>query len=330
MMTPNMQKILCIQHRQMGDVLMCTPAVRLLREFFPHAQIDFLTEKLGEQVLQRNPHINRLIVMPRKPTIAQNAQLLMQIRRERYDVVIDFYGNPRSAQLTLLSGAGIKSGFDFRGRKLAYNVTFAITDDNAYAGHTKTRLLQSFMPVAEKIPPIEMPTDSEGVAWAQSFWQDLGISSQDKVMAFCPVSRRDYKMWSPQNWALIADRLIKDKGCKIWMVYGPGEKELAEAVTMHMQEKAILEYPMPTISQLRAVLEHCFAYVGNDGGNKHLAICAGLPTFTYFRQLNPANWTPPHDPKHQWYAEGNPGQPALDSLGAEEMYHLIEAFLQQL
>ena len=55
---------------------------------------------------------------------------------------------------------------------------------------------------------------------------------------------------------------------------------------------------MLSITELRAILERCAMYVGNDGGIKHLAVCADIPTVTIFKNINWANWTPPNSDKH--------------------------------
>ena len=106
---------------------------------------------------------------------------------------------------------------------------------------------------------------------------------------------------------------------------------MAESVAKKMQMPYAMDYTPPTLPQLRAVMEKCRIYVGNDGGNKHIAVTAGIATATLFRQLNPENWTPPGDAKHVYIAEGGKGQPPLGTLKPEDMLDAvtkIEKYLQ--
>jgi len=124
------QKILAIQHRQMGDVLMCTPALSILKKEIPLCRIDFLTENIGQQVLKYNTHIDKLIVVPRKPSVLETWQIISRLRGEKYDAVIDFFGNPRAGQLTLLSGARVRCGFRDASLAMAYSRKFSVRDEN--------------------------------------------------------------------------------------------------------------------------------------------------------------------------------------------------------
>ena len=325
----NLKKILCIQHRQMGDVLMCTPSIKILREKIPNASIHFLTEKLGEQVLENNINIDQIISVDRKMKTVDFFALVKRLRKEKYDAVIDFFSNPKSAQLTFLTGAGARCGFANWSRNWAFNRGLEYQDEFAleYAALTKSRLLGLLDMEFSEIPPIEMDTTENDIEFAANFWSDLDISPDDKIIAFCPVSRRDYKIWEPENYAFIADSLVESENVIIWMVYGPGEYNLVEPVVSLMRNSAIINYPMPNLQQLRALYERCTLYFGNDGGNKHIAITAGLPTVTVFRQLNPENWTPPNSKIHITFAEGNPGQEPLGSIKKEDVLEKIKSIL---
>ncbi len=286
-----MKRILIIQLRQMGDVLMTTPVARQLRQRFPLAQIDVLTERAGAAVYRHNPNRTNVFEVPRKMSFWELGKLFFTIRKKRYDLVVDCFSNPKSAQMTFFSGAPKRFGFELRGRRYAYTATVPVQKDE-YSAVSKLRLLE---PLGVNLDDwkIEMPVDEQARTYGETFAaaHDFG----DNTIAFCAVSRRSHKIWNPQFMAGAADWLA-DKGYRLWFVYGPGEKELAAQVydAMRNRSAAIMEYDIPDLFQLRAILEKCRAYVGNDGGNKHLAICAGIPTVTVFGVVNWKEWTPPN------------------------------------
>ena len=286
-----MQKILIIQLRQLGDVMMTTPVVRQLRKLFPAAQIDFMTEKLGSNVYRFNSHISNLKIIPRKTGVVEMFRLTNELRNEKYDLVVDCFSNPKSAQITFLTGARERIGFALRWRGYAYSQTVKLDNHLEYSAVSKLRLIEKFGADLQDFK-IELPVSAEHHLKATQFAENLGFDN--KTIAFCTVSRRDYKVWNPDYFAEAGDWLIA-RGYKLFFVYGPGEKDLALDVYNRLQNKdnTIIDYPMPDVLELRAILEKCVLYVGNDGGNKHLAICAGIPTVTVFGSIRWQNWTPP-------------------------------------
>ena len=96
-----LRKILLIQLRRLGDVLMTTPAIRQLHQALPDAEITFLTEAPSEQLLQYNPHLSEVWLLPKKMTWGESFNFLKQLRQMRFDCVLDFFGNPRSAFISL-------------------------------------------------------------------------------------------------------------------------------------------------------------------------------------------------------------------------------------
>jgi heptosyltransferase III len=286
-----MKKILVIQLRQLGDVLMTTPVVRQLSKIFPTARIDFLTEKLGANVYRFNPYVGHVKVIPRKAGVLEIFRLTNALRKEQYDLAVDCFSNPKSAQISFLSAARERVGFALRGRGYAYSRSLRLENKLEYAAISKLRLIEKFGADLQDVR-IELPINSGHYVMAQHFAESMGFD--DKTVAFCTVSRRGYKVWNPEHFARAGDWLT-DRGYKLFFVYGPGEKDLALNVYHRLQDKsrAIIDYPMPDILDLRAILEKCILYVGNDGGNKHVAVCAGIPTVTVFGSVRWQNWTPP-------------------------------------
>ncbi len=292
-----------IQLRQLGDVLMTTPLVRQIKKIYPNCELHFLVEKLGSQVYQHNLNVDKIVVIANKMNLWDLAKTYRKISQEKYDMVIDCFCNPKSAQVTFFSMAKQRIGFKFKGRKYAYNnkdiENNFLTDYeriNEYSAIAKLRLIEH-LGCDLKDNTIEFPLSQELKEYAQSFFKKY--FNEKKVVALNVVSRRDYKVFSSESYVKVADWLIEN-GYFILFTYGPSEYDLAKNVFDSLQDrnKALINHPMQTIPQLRALLEHCVFYLGNDGGIKHLAVCAQIPTFTIFQGINWVNWTPPHNKKH--------------------------------
>src|SRR5262249_51488928 len=103
----NPKKILLIQLKRAGDVILTTPAAALLKRRFPQARIDFLVEKPFAPLLEHNPAIDTVQIYDKR----QVRSTLRRIRSERYDLLFDFQSSPRSAVVALASGAGLTAGY---------------------------------------------------------------------------------------------------------------------------------------------------------------------------------------------------------------------------
>ena len=118
----NPHRILLIQLRQIGDVLLTSPLAKILKELYPKSYIAFLAEKPSYDVLSGNPCIDEVIVLDKiKGDFYSTIESIQKVRSKNFDLVIDTFGNPRSALITFLSGAKYRMGFDYRGRKPSQN-----------------------------------------------------------------------------------------------------------------------------------------------------------------------------------------------------------------
>ncbi|MEP7147174.1 MAG: glycosyltransferase family 9 protein, partial [bacterium] len=113
-------KILVIKFGGIGDILLTTPVLPNLKNYFPEAEINFLTLRHSRDILIDNPYLTRAFTYD--PAEDKSWCLIKNIRSQRYDLIIDLFGNPRTALITFLSGAKYRFGFRFRGRNYAYNL----------------------------------------------------------------------------------------------------------------------------------------------------------------------------------------------------------------
>jgi ADP-heptose:LPS heptosyltransferase len=282
-------KILCIQLRQLGDVLTTTPAVRQLRALYPQAEIVFISEPLGANVYEHNPRVSQLWIVERYCSYWTFIKFLWRVYRARFDLVIDFATGTRSAQIAFASRAKERVGFNFRFRRLLYTRRVVIEDDDEYAVRSKNRLI-THLGGDINDDAIEFFVDAVAQKMALEFAKKYDFGNN--TIAFCVVSRLGNRTIDPAFWAEVGDALIV-AGYKLWFVHGPGEKAMAEVVYKLLRNKqaCIIDYEMSTVARVRALMERCRLFVGNDGGNKHICAAAGVLTITVFIRARASNWT---------------------------------------
>jgi heptosyltransferase-3 len=129
----NYTRILITRLRFIGDVVLTTPVIRVVRENFPHAYIAYLADKDAITLLENNPYLDELIPFDFNWGIFEQGKFILMLRAKKFDLVIDLFGNPRSAILSFLSGAKTRIGGAFGWRKFLYTNPIPRTNERKNA-----------------------------------------------------------------------------------------------------------------------------------------------------------------------------------------------------
>jgi len=280
---------------------MCTPTIRALRKRFPESFISFLTEIESEPILRFNPYLNERIILDRKKygNFFYLLKTIRKLRKENFDLAIDFFGNPRSAYLTFLSGARHRLGYDLRYRGLLYNLLIPRGNSSEYAALSRLRALKP-LGIESDDCKLDFFLSDEARSFAEHFFQKENLNNENLTISVSPTSRRKFNFYSLDRYAQICDWLIQEFAAKIILAWGPGEEKIVQDVLSKMRSKPIISPPTPTLLELGAVLERCDLHIGNDNGTKHIATAVGKPTFTIYGPNSPLSWTFPDPLRHSY------------------------------
>ncbi|HEY5038729.1 MAG TPA: glycosyltransferase family 9 protein, partial [bacterium] len=121
---PTFEKILILRPRFLGDLILATGLADILKQDKPQTQVWFLTESPYAEALQNHPKVDGVLSLDvgKKNNPFYLWSFLREIRRQKFDAVLDLFGNPRTSRMAFLSGIPTRVGFDLRGRAWAYNV----------------------------------------------------------------------------------------------------------------------------------------------------------------------------------------------------------------
>lgn len=285
------QKILVIRLRGIGDVVLTTPVLENLRRAFPHAQIDYLTEPPSAPLLQTHPAITNVHVLehkrwqklPMRATLRANWNFIRMLRAQNYDLVIDLFGNPRTALLTYLARAALRVGFRFRVRRFAYNRLVEPRGAHLHAVEFHLDVLRALqIPIATSQPRIVAPTSSV----VEKFWQEHGLAEHARVIAFNAFGGWYTKRWPLASFAALGDRLQNELGAKVILLWGPGEQEEVERMAALMHTPGLIA-PPTSLNDLTALLARVHLLVANDSGPMHLAAALSKPVVAIFGPTRP-------------------------------------------
>ncbi len=286
--------ILIIKPRAIGDVLLSTIVTPNLRAAFPNARIDFLTESPAADIISDNPHITDAIIFhPKKDSFFT---LLRRLHRQKYDLVFDLFCNPRTAQMTAATGAKFRVGYPFRGRAWAYNVHVPTRADRVH--NTQFNL--------DALRHLSIPITSEEVVFpvpeaVRARMRSLSERYRDRegpLIALNPSGTWQTKRWPLSHFAALGDRLARERGANILLLWGPGEKPDVEHIASLMAHPPHIA-PPTTIRELGALLASCDYMISNDSGPMHIAAAVDIPTLGIFGPTNP-ELQGPWNPHSSW------------------------------
>jgi len=285
-----MKNILLIKLRYLGDVLLCTPLVRALREHYPKSKITFLVHQGTEDVLQHNPCLNEVLLLPRTNLFNQ-LRFLWDIRKRKFDCVLDLTDGDRSAVITAVTGASRKIGFnnENRWRGVVYShcveATYGRMHMVDYHGQVASHL---GIPNTLRGPEVFVSKKEEEVA--RQILQEIHLHERHWVMIH-PTARYWSKAWPAERFAALSDWFAK-QGISVVLVGSEQDRKVGHEI-QHMAESNPVSLMGRThVLELAALMKRSVLFVGNDGGPMHIAAATGCPVLAIFGPTDPAIWGP--------------------------------------
>ncbi|MBN2029782.1 glycosyltransferase family 9 protein [bacterium] len=291
-MKEDIRKILVIKLRAIGDVVLSTAVLPSLRNGFPGSEIHFLVDHSGRDVLIGNPCVDRILSPPhskkdrsgRKIRQGDALRFLKMIRKEKYDLVFDLFGNPRSAFLTWITAAPMRVGFTFRGRKYAYNCRVVPRGDRIHEVEFNLDGLRALgLPIVDAFPRFYYSDKDKDVI--DRWMKKRGLENTFLIGLHC-WGGWETKRWGLDRFAALSDLLSKVKEAKILLLWGPGERKHAEKVQSLAHYPTFIA-PETSLKQLGVLLSRCQIVIANDSGPMHISAAVGTPTVGIF---GPTQW----------------------------------------
>jgi lipopolysaccharide heptosyltransferase II len=305
--THQFSRILLVRLRQIGDVVFTTPAVHALRRRFPDAHLTYIVEPAAAPVLAGNPHLNEVIVAPRRGGVRgllDDLALGRRLRTRQFDLAIDFHGGPRASLLTWLSRARVRIGYQVAGRSWIYTRRVARPRE-LRARHSVVNQwdLLSTLDIPPPDPagsPVEMAADdAAGVAVAERLAR-VGVAKDDPLIVIHVSAGNPFRRWPAAHFVELMTALaMGDPARRIIVTSGPSEGEAAGHIISDARARLggdaarrILSCGEFSLAELRALLDRAALYIGGDSGPLHIAATTSVPIVGLYGPTLPVRSAP--------------------------------------
>jgi len=276
------KKILCIKPRGIGDILLSTIVLENLKAAFPHSEIHYLTEVFARRAVENNSFVSKILTFNKNDFVLS---VIKKVRKEKYDLIIDFWSNPKTAQITFFSGAKYRVGYEKHGRKYAYNFLGKNGTMGEHAAEDNLVLLKAFdIPIISK--NIIYQTTEEEKQFAEKFFSESSILNDALLIGIIPSGGWESKRCDPVKWIEICDAIQKKYKAQFLILWGPGDENDSKKISEGLSLTPLMA-PKSTFGELSALMEKCDLIVANDSGPMHAAAALGKPTLGIFGPTNP-------------------------------------------
>ena len=303
-------KILIITLSGIGDALMFTPALKLLRKSLPDAELDALVMYRGaKEIFESNPNFNKVIHFNfLEEGASKSLKFLLQLRK-KYDASINVYPANRKEYnlISFLIGAKERAGVVYlrknRTNLNSLNNIKVLENDNVHNVRTNIKLCEAL--IGKKYseePPLEFQITNEEKDKARKYFNEVGISSEELVVGFHPgcatLKNHIKRRWVPEKFAELAKKLINNHSAKILIFGGPEEKELKEQISSLINSERVNVVNAESLTKSSAIMQRCKIIVTNDSSQMHIAAALGLKVVAIIGPTN-QNYIHPWKTEHQ-------------------------------
>ena len=283
-------KILLVRLRLIGDVVFTTPLIRALRRHLPDAHLAYLVEPPAAPVLRGNPHLDDLIVAPKRRGAARlrdDLAIARRLRRARYDVAIDLHGGPRSAWFTWASGAPRRIGYTIAGRSWIYTDVVPRAADLS-PRHSVANQFDLLAPLGitgadPAREPVEMADDPAARQRVDERLRQAGIEPEHQLVVIHVSAGNAFRRWPADSFTALAAALAGGSGTRrVMLLSGPSDRAAAAAIADAARRR--LGAGGPAIAsgefdpaEIRALASRAAVYIGGDSGPLHIAATTATP-----------------------------------------------------
>ena len=322
--SPPPRSILVACIRLIGDVILSTPLVGLLKSAYPEAQIDYLVNRGTGEFLEKDPRIRRVLYTrnreARKPIGDPEPGYFRKILC-RYDMAITLNASDRGNIAVLIAGRRVRIGFyqELGVLKTGWRKRF-LTHPLPFPGMIHVARVSQLVAeaIAIPVPRLEAKVfwDAEDEGKAGEFLRREGIDGPFFVVH--PFARWRYKYWVADRFANVSDEIAGGYGIRPVWTSSPDPEEmrlLREAAALCRIPPALCAGEF-TLNQVTCLLSRASLYVGLDTAVSHLAATTGVPMVVLFGPTIAERWSP-------WNNEGPVGQQCPLPRGTQRAGRMI-------
>lgn len=279
----------------LGDVMLTTPFLHVLRKNAKNSKIIYVVDKKLVDLVSENPNIDEVYPLEKVRGFKSVLQLYKEGRKinKKYspDLVINLHSNERASMLAWAIKAKETVGASVKAFKYTMTKWIPVERNKNHATQMYIDILRKLGIKDTDDNGLEMSLKPEWKAKVAEFFAKQEISKNKGYIGFNIGSAVPEKRWPTKNFAQVAD-YFADKGYTPVFFGGPMDLEMVTNTCSLMKNKSIVATGKFSIGELGAALGYCDVLVTNDSGPMHVAVSQKVPLVTLYGPSNPKFYGP--------------------------------------
>ncbi|HIE44385.1 MAG TPA: lipopolysaccharide heptosyltransferase II [Candidatus Omnitrophica bacterium] len=272
MIKADKRRLLILKPSALGDIVHTFPLLTSLRKSFPAFSIFWGVKDKFSELLEGHPYIDQIILW----RDGKLWQFVKEIRRRRFDIVIELQGLFRTGLIAYLSGAPQRWGFSQEESK-EWQFMFLNRRVKTKSSHVVEKNLEFAEKLgAKREVEFLIPEREDAKKYIEENLKKALVLPEDKLIALSPGGGWANKIWSDEKFANLGKRLTLKKNWRVLILWGPGEFKKAISINEIAEGKLVVA-PPTGIPQLVSLLKKCSMVIGGDTGPLHLAAALNVP-----------------------------------------------------
>ena len=291
-----------------GDAVHVLPVINALKRTNSRTRITWVLQPGPAALVRGHRSVDEIVIFDRARGFAAFADVARELRKRRFDLVINLQVYFKAGIVTAFTHAPVKLGFD-RGR--ARDLNWLFTNKKIPASpvqHVQDQYLEFLTALGVSANPLEWdlgPWASER-EWQRTFKSTI----QRPIASIVVATSKPEKDWFPERWADIADALHEQFGMQVVLVGGKSERELAaERIVMEKARHRPRSELGSGLRNLVGILDASALVLSPDTGPLHMAVALERPVISLMGYTNPKR-TGPYRRFHDLIVDayGDPGE----------------------
>jgi len=283
---PSSPKILVIKLSSLGDIFHALPAVHSLKQDL-NASIDWVTQTSYVDLVKCFPDVNRVIAFPRRDFLKKSSAFVRDLRREKYDLILDFQGLLKSALVARIGRGGKRIGPSFarEGSNLLYSAVAGPKNKNR---HAVDEVLDVVRYLGREVRKPEFHV----------VFPKMSRTEPLPRIAFNPCSRWQTKNWTPERFVEVGRALQERAGATIFLVGSSEDQPVCGLMEKQIGGRVVNLCGKTSLVELGSLLQEMNLVITVDSGPMHMAAAVGRPVLAIFGATDPKR-TGPYGERHR-------------------------------
>lgn len=297
------KKILIIRLSSIGDVLLTTPVIKVLKNNFPKASLSYLVEDKSEGIIKNNPYLDEVIIFSKKElkNISQNEgkisafkyiiNFINKLKKKDYDLVIDLHSVFRSGIFSFFTFADYRIGF----KKQLISLLYTKRIKNLPKEHVVDEYLSILKTLdidfknIEKEFTINIPISTKNKI--DNLFNENNYEMKKKI-AIVPSTSREKKDWDEKKFAKLADWLINKKDVTLFLLGSPSERKKCLRIKEIMRRPPVILAGKTDLIELAEVIRRLDLLITGDTAPLHIAMALNTKLVGLYGPTSPKRYGP--------------------------------------